>query len=578
MSHAFLLKLRYGFLPLLLLFLAAAGTGITAARAESAVPSPAFSKPSGFYDDPFELTVLTEEGLSVYFTLDGSTPDETDSLYAEPLTIRDVSEEPNMLSARTDIWPSGIRGEIMAPPAPVDKATVIRAVAVDGEGNRSDVSTAVFFVGFQDKSFFYDEFTVVSLILDEGDLFDDARGIYVLGDAYKEWRDSGDYDPDLSDWQIPANYMNRGREWERQAYMQIFDQGRERASAEVGIRIHGATSRCFAQKSFNIYTRKKYGTEPLRCDLFNGDNRSEATGEPITEYDSFVLRNCGGDRLARIRNQLVQNQTRGRGFITQAAAPCVVFINGEFWGHYEITEKLTNSFIRDHFGVSKKNVVLVKNEEIEEGTGEDAAALAELRKWIRETDFSDAEAYEELGRLIDLDGLAEYISTEFYIANWDFGDNNVALWKARDPDPENEWADGKWRFILFDVDYSEGIYGEAAADMDAVERLRGMNCIIADFFFGAMGNPDFRERFSEVYENETKDDFAYGRVSDAIDELDGVYREAVLATNSRFWPDWSDDEDEDGALDLEFQEIREFFAARQEYSDAHVAKLMSQYN
>ena len=239
MSHAFLLKLRYGFLPFLLLFLAAAGTGITAARAESAVPSPAFSKPSGFYDDPFELTVLTEEGLSVYFTLDGSTPDETDSLYAEPLTIRDVSEEPNMLSARTDIWPSGIRGEIMAPPSPVDKATVIRAVAVDGEGNRSDVSTAVFFVGFQDKSFFYDEFTVVSLILDEGDLFDDARGIYVLGDAYKEWRDSGDYDPDLSDWRIPATFMNHGRVWERLAAMQPVQRGQSQRSdrrADHGIR------------------------------------------------------------------------------------------------------------------------------------------------------------------------------------------------------------------------------------------------------------------------------------------------------------------------------------------------------
>lgn len=578
MSCAFYLKLRAVFCLAALLFLAAAAGQAPAARAETAVPSPSFSHPSGFYDEPFELTILSEEGFSVYFTRDGSAPDETDALYTEPLTVRDMSEEPNVLSARTDIWPDGMRGEVGAPPEPVDKAAVVRAVAVDAEGNRSAVSTAVYFVGLQDRRYFDEDYTVVSLVMEPDDLFDGARGIYVLGDTYAQWRNGDAYDPSLPDWLIPGNYMNTGREWERPAYMQIFEHGEEAASAGVGVRIHGATSRHFAQKSLKIYTRKEYGTKTLLFDLYGGANRSEATGEPIAEYDSFILRNCGGDRLARIRNQLITGQVRGRSFIMQAMKPCIVFINGEFWGHYEITEKLTDDFIHDHFGVPKKNVVLVKNEEIEEGTAEDAAELAALREWIRETDFSDDEAYNTLSGLIDLESLAEYMSVEFYICNWDFGDNNVAFWKARDPDPGSQWADGKWRFILYDTDYCAGIYGEAVPDADIIERLREEDCVIADFFFAAMENPAFRNLFRDACEETADEDFSFGRISDVIDELDGFYRELILATDERFWPDWYDDIDEDEALDLEFQEIREFFAARQPYFEEYTAELLSRYD
>ena len=145
MIHPVLLKLRYGF-GFVLAFILAAGGQAAATRANSVIPAPVFSQPSGFYDEPFELTILSEEGFSVYFTQDGTPPDETDRLYVEPLTIRDVSEEPDALSARTDIWPSGIRGENTAPLMPVDKATVIQAVAVNGEGDRSEVSTAVYFI------------------------------------------------------------------------------------------------------------------------------------------------------------------------------------------------------------------------------------------------------------------------------------------------------------------------------------------------------------------------------------------------------------------------------------------------
>ncbi len=566
---------------LLLVFCAAALPAGGPAMAEQAgpeIPAPAFSRASGFYDDPFELTILSEEGLSVYYTRDGSIPDETDTLYTGPLAVLDRTHEENVLSARTDIIAPSKWGDAVAPLMKVDKAEVIRAVAVDGQGKRSAVSTAVYFIGYQDKAAFYGNYKVITLTLDPGDLFDPARGIYIRGNAFDEWQHSDAYNPSLDEWLIPGNYLKRGRDWERQARMQIFDGGNEVFSGEVGVRIHGGASRDSEQKSFNIYTRKEYGTDVIDYDLFDGENISVAADELITAYDSFILRNCGNDnKFSRIRDHLIQSLVWGRSFITQAMTPCLVFIDGEFWGEYEITEKLTDDFIHDHFGIQKKNVVLMKDEEVEEGTEEDGQAFAAFREWIRETDFSDEEAWRQLEEMVDLDGLAEYMTVEFYICNWDFGDKNFACWRARETDPDNNWADGKWRFILYDTEYSTGLYGSPTADVNAIERLRDKDCFIGDLFFGAMENPAFRQKFADTYADLTTTEFEDNQVRDAVMALYGGNVDAILATYDRFWPNWPGGPEGPNILMSQVQEILDFFARRRQYSDEHVSKMMTWY-
>jgi len=566
---------------LLLVFCAAAvpaGGPALAGQTGPEIPAPEFSRVSGFYDDPFELMILSEEGLSVYYTRDGSIPDETDTLYTGPLEVVDRTYEKNVLSNRTDIIAPNKWGDAMAPLMKVDKADVIRAVAVDGQGNRSAVSTAVYFIGYQDKAEFYRDYKVISLAVDPGDLFDPARGIYIQGNSFDEWLNSDAYDPSLDEWLIPGNYLNRGREWERQARMQVFDGGTEVFSGEVGIRIHGGASRDSEQKSFSIYTRKEYGTKVIDYDLYDRENISEAEDEYITEYDSFILRNCGNDnKFSRIRDHLIQGLVWGRSFITQAMKPCLVFIDGEFWGHYEITEKLTDDFIHDHFGIRKQNVILMKNEEVEEGTEEDGQEFAAFRNWIRETDFSDEEAYRQLEEQVDLDGLAEYLTVQFYICNWDFGENNFACWRARETEPDNDWADGKWRFILYDTEYSTGLYGTVKPDENAIERLLEKDCFISNLFFGAMENPEFRRKFAYTYDDLTNAEFADNLVRDAVMELYGQNMDAILATYDRFWPTWPGGPNGANVLMSQVQDILNFFAERRQYSDDHVTKLLSWY-
>ena len=90
MTHLFFSKWGYRLCFVLLLTLTTAvGMQSLSAQAESAIPSPAFSQPSGFYDEPFKLTILSAEGFSVYYTLDGSDPNESPSrkTYSKPFQM-----------------------------------------------------------------------------------------------------------------------------------------------------------------------------------------------------------------------------------------------------------------------------------------------------------------------------------------------------------------------------------------------------------------------------------------------------------------------------------------------------------
>ena len=129
---------------------------------------------------------------------------------------------------------------------------------------------------------------------------------------------------------------------------------------------------------------------------------SEAAGTPVTEFDTVMLRNGGNDAMyTRFRDRLNQRLSAGRAFLTQGMAPCILFLNGEFWGQYELTEKMDAAFIKAHCGIPKKNVCIIKKEALDAGSEEIFAEWEQLRQWISETDFSDPAAYAQLCEAVD---------------------------------------------------------------------------------------------------------------------------------------------------------------------------------
>lgn len=499
------------------------------------VAEPVFSQEGGFYDSGFNLNITVPEGTTVYYTTDGSVPDSSSQKYSSPIAVTDITSQPNYLSARTDIR----GGTVTAPTDPVDKAMVINAVAIDQNGNVSDTVSAAYFIGYGSRASYYQNVKVISLTTDEDNLFDHDKGIYVLGATYDEWKESNGGGAFAQDWQIPGNYSNKGREWERPAIMQIYEDGQVKHTQSIGIRIHGGASRSHQQKSFNIYARADYGVSKFDFNLFDGDLRSEYTGKKIKEFDSFMIRNGGNDASAtRFRDKLNQALVSDRDMLQQAMKPCIVFINGEYWGHYEITEKLSDDYVEAHYGIDKNDVCLIKNGELEEGTESDFAEWESLNNWFKSNDLSQEANYNQLCEKIDMQSFIDYMCAEIYYANMDFSPNNTAMWKSTSIYPDNEWGDGKWRFILFDTEYSTGLYGAmgASANHNTFNMVMQNQGFISELFKNALKSDTFKRQFATTFMDMANENFNSERVQAMIEELTNEYREMTVDTLDRFEP------------------------------------------
>ena len=208
---------------------------------------PTFSQPSGFYEDAVSLQISSSSGTTVHYTLDGSDPTTNSPLYSGSLTLMDPSSHFDRYASRTDITEED--SGYLPPDSPVDKAVVLRAVAFDAAGNSSNITTATYFIDFDQKDG-YENAAVLSLVTDPDNLFSSETGIYVRGALYDDAMEAGLIYNGLP-WTYLTEYTNyylEGAEAERPVYIQFFNASREETLAQdCGIRIRGNESRHFPQ-------------------------------------------------------------------------------------------------------------------------------------------------------------------------------------------------------------------------------------------------------------------------------------------------------------------------------------------
>ena len=525
--------------------------------------APVFSLPGGFYDSAVELELTSPDGFEIRYTTDATPPAAmaTAYTYAGPVTVRNTDRQENTISAIRDItleW-------YMPPQEPVPKATVVRAVCVSPDGQFSDEVLQTYFIGRTEV--YYQKMNTISLITDPSDLFGSANGIFAIGNAFTEWAESDAYEEyeHLSDPRYPTNYNQRGRAWERPAYMQVFENGSSVLEQNIGIRVKGNFTRANAQKSLTLYARKEYGKGKMKYDFFGG-RCLDMNGMPITEYDRVCLRS-GGNDYAGVRfrddlNQELMGQTRPG---VQAKAPYILYINGEFWGMYSMQEKQDRHYLASHYGVDKNNVTIVKCGKLEEGSEDLFSSFRDFCVWAAEADFSDPEALARAEATVDLDGLIDLFVGQSYVCNYDFAIliNNWIVWRVNEPDG-SPFGDGKWRFLVYDTEYSLGLYDQLATAYD-YDYLNNMNIDGEDpwlpplFFSLVMGSGELCERFRARYTELADTVYLYENVTPIIDRTVEQQQEACLDTMKRFGITWND-------YYGEAYRIREFFRLRREYA------------
>lgn len=420
-----------------------------AANAEKTIgDTPVFSQAAGSYEKAFDLEITAGESQTVYYTTDGTDPATSDTrkVYENALRFDDRSDDENVLSAYDPMKIQlDYRDSIKLPDkSAVDKGTVIRACAEGTSGKCGKTVTATYFVDVSSAD--HNDLPIVSITTDPDGLFNEKTGIYCLGDVYKEYDEENPDHP----WNgsIPANYNQRGREWEKECHVEYFDsEGNSLISQDCGIRIQGGWSRADYQKSFRLYARSDYGKSSF--DTAFWDSFTDVNGEAITSCKTFVLRNGGNDaNYSKFKDMMIQNMVSGRGVETQQGTACVLFIDGEYWGLYTLQTDYSDRYFADRYNVAKSNVVMYKNDELSEGEAEDEKLFNDMYKFITENDMSIEENYRKACAMIDMDNLVEYAATEMYIFNDDWPQNNYACWRTRTIEQGNSYADGALCFSI----------------------------------------------------------------------------------------------------------------------------------
>ena len=414
---------------------------------------PTFSREGGFYTTPFSLQIQVSEPHTVIrYTLDGSEPAETSPLYVGPLSIRDRSMDANLLSLipgtatmnqHTDGW--------LPPKGLVPKCTVIRSRAFRSQALPSEILTRTWFVGANSPSRF--QLPVISIVTDTNGLFDYERGIYVMGKVFDEYRAASPNE--ILTGHTPANYHGRGSDWERPASLEFYRPDGVLAFArQVQLDIQGHSSRSFRQKSLGV--RSLEGDFPL--ETFPG-LIARGTGLPMEGFSKIRLSNSGNDwAYSLLRDALVHTLVSALPMDGLAYRPCVVFLDGEYWGIHNLRERQDGTWIQSHYGVDRTDIVLCEGEgTLLEGRPGEERVFVQLRDYLRTNDLSLDVHASYVESAMDVDNFLLYQAIEIYIANADWPHNNIRYWRKRteaEGSLANAGHDGRWRWMLFDTDLS----------------------------------------------------------------------------------------------------------------------------
>ena len=345
--------------------------------------APVILTAGGFSDAGVTVLAQAEPEAVIRYTLDGSTPTEKSKVFpAEGLVF--------------------------------SKTAVLRARAFEKDKVPSPTVSASYFIGLQQPV------PVVSLITDEKYLFDKKTGALVKGT-----------NPD---------YPNYEREWEYPVNIEYFNEAGQMEINQMGtFTAAGHSARQNAQKSIAIYARKAYGPERFAFNPFpNRDYES---------YKSLLLRSANSDAFStRLRDPVISSLAEPLNIIYQDALAIEVYINGQYWGHYNLREKINKHFIAQWEGVTdEKDIDSIdilartgRDEFVQNGSNEDWLALCDFCKT---KDLNDPENLQYVTDRLDIDSLFTHTAFEIIIGNNDF--TNVRVYRV---------PGGKWKYLLFDVE------------------------------------------------------------------------------------------------------------------------------
>ena len=359
-------------------------------------PMPSFSQSSGYYNAPFDLTLSsTDPNALIYYTTDGSKPDNTSNLYNGPFNISATS--------------------------------VIKAVAYSTNG-----SVPSSFIDYH--TFFINDTHTIPILSVSGDsvavLIED--GVRTLG----SWWSGTPHEPlGTIEW-FDANgvLINKG-------------------SGEFNK--HGNDSWAYDQRGFDFVMRDQFGyNHALQDKVFDTKSRDK--------FQRIIVKCAANDNYpfsygssgAHIRDAYIHHlsQLADLRLDERSTKSCILYLNGEYWGVYEMREKVDDHDFTDYYyDQDKNNLQYLKtwgNTWVEYGGAQAQTDWDNLKNYITTNSMANQANYQTVKSQYNTGSIIDYFLLNSYVVCGDWLNWNTAWWRGLDTAGEKK----KWRYTLWDMD------------------------------------------------------------------------------------------------------------------------------
>lgn len=247
--------------------------------------------------------------------------------------------------------------------------------------------------------------------------------------------------------------------------IEYFDTNRVRTSKAYGtFNSHGQDSWANDQRSLDFVARDEMGySDALHEKMFPYSNRDE--------FQRFILRAAGDDNYpaahhasntgsAHLRDAYVQMLAKrgGLDLDVRGADKCIVYLNGQYWGVYDLRERCDDhDFTNYYYGQSKYEIQYLErwgSRWAEYGGNTALSDWDTFYSWIMSHNMANAADYATVTSQLDVQSLADYIIVNALVNCTDWLNYNTGWWRGLNPNGGHQ----KWGYILWDNDATFAFY------------------------------------------------------------------------------------------------------------------------
>jgi hypothetical protein len=392
----------------ILAFLLLAQRSSLGAEKKGVLPPLGVSAQSGYLDGPLSLNLSSPvEGAVVRYTLDGSEPtlanghEYRDSLVISnntPLRAAAFKEggAVSSIATRTFIFLDQVIRQPANPAGFPAGPAAWKGQASYYEMSARVVNDPLYRDRIKDS---LRALPVLSIVVWQADFFGARSGIYV-------------------------NSLQRGEGWERPCSAEFIPRdGADGFQIECGIRVQGNYNRIpekTPKHSLRLFFKEKYGASKLHYPVFSDS--------PVKKFDTLVLRadynnswihwdRSGQMRAQRTRDAWMKDSHRAMGWTSAHNRYVHLYLNGLYWGIYDLAERPDASFAAAYFGGERKDYDVINEGQVKDGTGNRFQSFQVLRG------VSQPAQYKRLCQQLDMTQYIDYLLLNYYAGNHDWGEN-----------------------------------------------------------------------------------------------------------------------------------------------------------